>query len=155
MSSISNIIEAYLKKMLNSSNDGAIEIQRNELAERFNCVPSQINYVLSTRFTIKHGFIIESKRGGGGYVRIEKVPMGDGYKWLKELYILVGDAINQKQAMGILGRLHEEKIITTRELYIMKAAVDRSALRVDLPWRDKLRAEILKAMLSSLALQKQ
>lgn len=150
MGSISNLIESYLKAMLNESNRGYIEIQRNELAEQFKCVPSQINYVLATRFTINHGFVIESKRGGGGYVRIERVPLEEGDNWFDECYQATGESVSQQVADSILQRLAREEIITIREYRIMRAAVDRATLRVELPWRDKLRASILKAMIKAM-----
>ena len=73
MRNISDIIEKYLKQVIDLSNNNAIEIKRNEVADRFDCVPSQINYVINTRFTLERGFVVESKRGGGGYIRIIKV----------------------------------------------------------------------------------
>ncbi|MEG6617540.1 CtsR family transcriptional regulator [Peptococcaceae bacterium 1198_IL3148] len=150
MSSMSNIIEAYLKSLLNQSKKGLIEIQRNELASKFNCVPSQINYVLSTRFTIGHGYIVESRRGGGGYIRIEQVPLDNRFAWLEEFNQLVGDDTSQQVAGSVLKRLFDEEIITEREYNIMQAAIDRAVLKIELPWRDKLRANILKAMVSAV-----
>jgi transcriptional regulator CtsR len=148
---MSNLIEAYLKSLLNQSNKGLIEIQRNELAGKFNCVPSQINYVLSTRFTINHGFIVESRRGGGGYIRIEQVPLEkNSVAWLKEFNELVGDDTSQQIATSILQRMLEEDMITKREHNIMKSAIDRAVLKIELPWRDKIRANILKAMVSAI-----
>lgn len=72
MRNISDIIEQYLKQVIDLSNNNVIEIKRNEIADRFECVPSQINYVINTRFTLERGFVVESKRGGGGYIRIIK-----------------------------------------------------------------------------------
>ena len=72
MRNVSDIIEQYLKHILQESPEGAVEIQRNDLADQFQCVPSQINYVISTRFTLEKGYFVESKRGGGGYIRIQK-----------------------------------------------------------------------------------
>lgn len=75
MRNVSEVIEQYLKQILQQSPGGVIEIQRNDLADQFNCVPSQINYVISTRFTLEKGYIVESKRGGGGYIRIQKIKL--------------------------------------------------------------------------------
>ena len=75
MRNISDIIERYLKGILHESPEGLIEIQRNDLADQFSCVPSQINYVISTRFTLEKGYLVESKRGGGGYVRIQRIEL--------------------------------------------------------------------------------
>lgn len=75
MRNISDIIERYLKSILHESPEGMVEIQRNDLADQFSCVPSQINYVISTRFTLEKGYLVESKRGGGGYVRIQRIEL--------------------------------------------------------------------------------
>ncbi|WP_435374053.1 CtsR family transcriptional regulator [Desulfofundulus salinus] len=150
LSNISDLIERYLKELLAASARGMIEIRRNELAEQFNCVPSQINYVLATRFTIEHGFLVESRRGGGGYVRIVRLPRDEKLESISELLSLVGKEISQRRAQGIIERLWEEKLITDREYRMMRAAVDREVLRVGLPARDQLRALILRAMILSL-----
>lgn len=147
MANISDLIEHYLINMLKNSPKGYIEIQRNELAEQFNCVPSQINYVLSTRFTINHGYVIESRRGGGGYVKIEKIRLNDN-DLLGDLFQYINNSISQKSANVVLQRLLNEEIITKREYKIMRSALERGVLNVKLPWRDKIRANILKAMIA-------
>lgn len=73
MPRLSNIIEEFIKELLEETEDGIVEIQRNELADYFDCAPSQINYVLTTRFTPYMGYYVESRRGGGGYIKIVKV----------------------------------------------------------------------------------
>lgn len=150
MPNISDMIEQYLKRMLEESQRNIIEIQRNELAAKFNCVPSQINYVLTTRFTVDNGFLIESRRGGGGYVRIVKIPLRRQANLLEEVYQLVGSSIPQREAEGIIARFLEEDLITEREAHIMRAAVDRRTLSVKLPLRDRLRASLLKVMLAQI-----
>ncbi|MGB9803458.1 CtsR family transcriptional regulator [Desulfofundulus sp.] len=150
MSNISDLIERYLKELLATSSRGMIEIRRNELAERFNCVPSQINYVLATRFTVEHGFLVESRRGGGGYVRIMQLPRDERLDAISQLLNLVGREISQQRAQAIIERLWQEKLITDREFRMMRAVVDREVLRVALPARDQLRALILRAMIMSL-----
>ncbi|GBF35738.1 transcriptional regulator CtsR [Desulfocucumis palustris] len=150
MSNISDLIEQYLKKLIEKAGQGQIEIQRNELATQFSCVPSQINYVLSTRFSMEHGYLVESRRGGGGYVRIVKLELDEKSVLVNYLSRLIGDDITQQGAEGIIGRLWEEELVTRRELEIMKAAVNRDVLRMSLPARDNLRASILKAMLVAL-----
>ena len=77
MRNISDVIESYLKQILEMSQQDILEIKRNEIADKFQCVPSQINYVINTRFTIERGYLVESKRGGGGYIRIMKVKSQD------------------------------------------------------------------------------
>lgn len=149
LSNISDLIERYLKKLLASSG-GVIEIRRNELAEQFDCVPSQINYVLSTRFSIEQGFWVESRRGGGGYVRIVRLPLDREVDLVSQLLNLVGKEISQQRAQGIIKRLREEKLVTDREARLMESVVDREVLRVGLPARDQLRSLILRAMILAL-----
>lgn len=150
MSNISDLIEKYLKQLLEASNQGQVEIQRNELAEKFNCVPSQINYVLTTRFSVEHGFVVESKRGGGGFVRIVKLPMDERIDAACYLCDLIGNNISQQGAEGITRRMLEQNFISPRESAVMKAALSRDVLRIALPARDQLRALILKAMIISI-----
>ena len=92
----SDLIEAYLKKILEDSE--TIEIRRAEMANLFNCVPSQINYVINTRFTVQRGYAVESKRGGGGYIRIEKVKITDSHHYLKEMKQVIDETISEKDA---------------------------------------------------------
>jgi transcriptional regulator len=146
---ISQLIEEHLKKLLAQS-EGLIEIQRNEMAEKFNCVPAQINYVLATRFTIEQGFLVESRRGGGGYIRIVKLPLNREVEIGAYLCGLIGNEISQQRAEGVIGRMLEEGLITSREAGLMRAAVNREVLRIGLPARDQLRACILKAMIATL-----
>lgn len=150
MSNISDMIEKYLKDLIAKSRQGQVEIQRNLLAEKFDCVPSQINYVLSTRFTVEHGFIVESRRGGGGYVRIVKLTMDNRVDTVCYLCDLIGDSISQYGLEGIINRMLEEGLITGREAAMMRAALRRDTLRLALPARDQLRALILKSMIISL-----
>ncbi|MTI86327.1 MAG: CtsR family transcriptional regulator [Firmicutes bacterium] len=147
MGSISALIERYLKDMLAGSESGHIEIQRNELAVKFSCVPSQINYVLSTRFSIERGYIVESRRGGGGYVRIKKVPFSEELNVIQEICSFVGNAIAEQPARGIIDRLGSEGVLSDREAAIIKTAISRQVLLLGLPARDQLRANILKNIL--------
>lgn len=150
MRNVSEIIEQYLKQILQKSPEGIIEIQRNELADQFNCVPSQINYVISTRFTLEKGFIVESKRGGGGYIRIQKVKLKSQGELLEHIFRTIGSNIDQATSEGLLDQLEEGGYITQREFALMKAAISRDVLVFKLPIRDEIRANILKAMLISL-----
>lgn len=90
---MSDIIESYLKKVLGQSDQ--VEIRRSEMADLFNCVPSQINYVINTRFTVQKGYLVESKRGGGGYIRIIKVKLLDESEMLDTIIEIVGNSISQ------------------------------------------------------------
>lgn len=150
MRNISDIIEDYLKTVLELSEEEIVEIKRNEIADKFQCVPSQINYVINTRFTVERGYVVESKRGGGGYIRIIKVQTNDYVHLIDHLLSLVKTNIAQSSAEDVIYRLVEEEIITNREAKIMLSVIDRSVLYIELPFRDELRARMLKAMLTTL-----
>ncbi|WP_374702699.1 CtsR family transcriptional regulator [Bacillus sp. V5-8f] len=127
-----------------------LEIKRSEVADKFQCVPSQINYVINTRFTIERGYLVESKRGGGGYIRIMKVKSHDYAHLIDQLLSLVGSRVSQASAESLINRLIDENIINRREAKIMLSVMDRSVIYIELPDRDELRARILKAMLTTL-----
>ncbi|WP_409254261.1 CtsR family transcriptional regulator [Bacillus sp. SCS-153A] len=150
MRNISDIIENYLKRVFESSGNEIVEIKRSEIADKFQCVPSQINYVINTRFTIERGYMVESKRGGGGYIRIMKVQSHDHAHLVDQLISLVDSRVSQSTAEDLVYRLVEEEVITLREAKIMISVMDRSVLYIDLPDRDELRARMLKAMLITL-----
>lgn len=150
MNNISNLIESYLKQLLAESSKEYVEVQRSDLAMRFSCVPSQINYVLTTRFSAGHGYFVESRRGSGGYIRIVRIPLDNRADFILDLCDIVGDTISQADADGMIGRLLEEEFISLREARLMHAAVDGNILRLSMPGRDKLRALLLKAMIISI-----
>ena len=154
MRNISDIIEGYLKEVIELDGQGHIEIKRNELAKQFACAPSQINYVINTRFTTEHGYYVESKRGGGGYIRILRVTIHSKKNLLDEMATQIGEAIAQLNAERIIYRLFEEEIITEREAILMKAAMDRATLQLGLPLRDQIRARIMQAMLKTISFEK-
>lgn len=150
MASLVEQIEKYLKKMLNNTN-GQLRLQRNELAELFNCVPSQINYVLKTRFTIERGYLVESQRGGGGFIEIQELitdHLGEDvmYGALK----IIGDRMSEQQAIHMILYLEENEILTSRESAILQTIMRRRNLAIDLPYRDFLRAKLLKSALGAL-----
>ncbi|KMN43706.1 transcriptional regulator CtsR [Bacillus sp. LK2] len=150
MRNISDIIEKYLKQVIDLSNNNVIEIKRNEIADRFDCVPSQINYVINTRFTLERGFVVESKRGGGGYIRIIKVKLHNDIDIIDQMLHMIDHSVAQGNAESMIIRLIEEGIITNREAKLMLSVLDRSVLLMDVPSRDELRARILCAMLRTL-----
>lgn len=150
MSNISNLIEKYLRELLERSRQNQIEIQRSELAEKFRCVPSQINYVLTTRFTLERGYVVESRRGGGGYVRIIRLPLERQNNLLFKLQRMIGQEISQQSAEHLISRLEEENLITRREAALMRAVCQREVLSMALPGRDIIRANLIKAMLVAL-----
>ncbi|EJB4746521.1 CtsR family transcriptional regulator, partial [Listeria monocytogenes] len=123
----------------------------SEIADKFECVPSQINYVINTRFTMERGYIVESKRGGGGYIRIIKVKMNDKLQLLEAIISMVHDKkVSQSFSEDVILRLLEEEVITKKEARLMVAALDREVLILPLPDRDILRSRILEAMLVAL-----
>ncbi len=150
MARMSDIIEAFLKQLINETN-GSIEIQRNELANHFNCVPSQINYVIDTRFTAERGYYVESKRGGGGHIRIKRVNISRPGNYLMHIISSMGDSISQQSAEVFITNFIDYEVVSAREGRILKAATSDKVLGgIQMPDRDILRAVMLKNMLASL-----
>jgi|SRR5699024_1752058 len=150
MSNITDIIERYLKQTLRAQGKNMIEIKRSEIADQFQCVPSQINYVINTRFTVEKGYIIESKRGGGGYIRIFRIEHGESSELIDEIIKMVSPQVSQQGAEDVLFRLLEKEVITKREHKLMLNAINRDTLAFQLPLRDEIRSRVLVAMLSAL-----
>lgn len=130
-----------------------LEIKRSEIADKFQCVPSQINYVINTRFTSERGYIVESKRGGGGYIRIIKIKMNNEVVLINNIISQIHTHLSQAASDDIILRLLEDGVISEREAKMMVSVMDRSVLYIDLPERDELRARMMKAMLTSLKLK--
>src|SRR5690554_6664865 len=124
MANLSDIIEDFIKKMFDEMPEGILEIQRNEMANRFQCTPSQINYVLTTRFTLERGYFVESRRGGGGYIRIKKLKIRED-EFSKDIFEAIGESISGSEAKAIIERLWEEEIITEREMKILCAVINK------------------------------
>jgi transcriptional regulator of stress and heat shock response len=154
MRNISDIIEGYLKQIIELEGKGHIEIKRSELADKFQCVPSQINYVINTRFTAERGYLVESKRGGGGYIRILRVASHSRDALFDEIARQIEGMAPQTVAEHIIYRLIDEEVISKREAKLMLAAIDRSTLQLPLPMRDEIRARVLKAMLMTLKFER-
>ena len=129
------------------SDDAHIELRRNELAQHFGCAPSQINYVLATRFSVDHGYIIESRRGGGGYVRIVRMQNRGEKNLLETLLERVGGSIDEDTANAIISNLYERKMVTRNEALLLKASVARNALALPISAKDVLRAAVFRNML--------
>lgn len=144
---ISDIIENYIKELL--AEDSEVQIKRNDLASRFNCVPSQINYVIATRFTNQHGFIVESRRGGGGGITIRRTMLTKN-DYLSQLINSIGNYLKQNEAYSYIKTLYEYNIITEREANIMFAALSDNTLGMGNELKDILRARILKNMLINI-----
>ena len=144
---LSNLIESFINEMLEES--GVIELQRNELANHFNCVPSQINYVISTRFSPERGYIVESRRGGGGYIKITRaVPDKDNH--IINLINLIGDSISFQNAHSILRSLYEYELLTEREAKLLLSAISDNSIPVSQPHRDIIRSKMFKNILINL-----
>jgi len=153
MARLSDVIESFIKQVISDA-EGVAEIQRNELASHFKCVPSQINYVISTRFTNDRGYFVESRRGGGGYIRISRVNVtsADSGGYLMHIVSAIGDRIGQQDADAFIMNFVDYGIIEPREAGIMRAAIsDKILLRIPQPGRDAMRADILKNILTVLA----
>ena len=147
MSNLVNRIERHLKALLEQSPEGIVELQRNDLAVDFGCAPSQINYVLSTRFTVQHGYLVESRRGGGGFVRLIRISLERVRQFEDVLRQTIGDSISQAVAEGLIMRLMEEEFLTPREALMLRRIIDRSTLQLEVQQRDRIRAKILRAAL--------
>lgn len=148
--SISDIIEQYLKKIIHSTEEKMIEIKRSEIADRFQCVPSQINYVINTRFTLEKGYVIESKRGGGGYIRIFRIEHQNNLELLNDLSKMINPKVSEQGAIDVLERLVEKKVINEREMKLIQSMVQRETINLPLPERDILRSRLLTAVLNTL-----
>lgn len=144
---ISDVIASFLQEGLEESEDGVLEIQRSVLAQRFNCVPSQINYVVSTRFSPERGYIVESRRGGNGYIRIRRVQT-DRKMLLMQVINSVGGALDEQSARAITGNLANSGAIEVPVAQVLLAAVSENALReVPREVRSTVRASIFKQVL--------
>lgn len=146
---LSNLIEEFIKEMMSEEN-GAIELKRNELATRFGCVPSQINYVISTRFSPERGYIVESRRGGGGYIKITRVVPKQG-NMMMHMVNAIGEYLPYRDAAAIIRNCYDYDLITENEAKLIIAAMTEKALPLKQPEQDYVRAGLLKNMLVTLA----
>ena len=143
---ISDLIAGFIRDALDDS-DGVLELQRNDLAERFHCVPSQINYVMSTRFSPEHGYIVESRRGGGGFIRITRVQV-DRPTLLMTVINSIGESIDAQSAAAIVRNLADAEAIGAEASNLLGAAIGDAALRTVPPaQRGALRADLMRQML--------
>lgn len=144
---ISDNIEEFIKSLFEE--DDFIEIQRNELAEYFNCVPSQINYVISTRFGPRQGYYVESRRGGGGYIKIKKVNITKS-NYLMHIITNIGEKISSNEVDIFISNFISYNIIDEKEAKLLKVATSDNVLTVPVDIRDRVRANIFKNMLLNL-----
>jgi len=145
MAQLSDSIEQFIKELMHE--EAHVEVRRNELAQHFGCAPSQINYVLATRFSVDHGYIIESRRGGGGFVRIVRMQTRSEGNILDTLLNRVGNSVSEETANAILMNLYEHEVITKNEMMIMRAGISRNALALPVSAKDVLRAAVFRNML--------
>lgn len=124
ISNLSQRIEQYLKQLLNLSARGIISIQRKELANKFQCVPSQVNYVLSTRFGTDKGYLVESRRGGGGFIRISRIDPEKFSSISQVMDHLKDESLDKVTPRDFIDRLYEGKLVTRREARIMQAVME-------------------------------
>ncbi len=142
---LSNLIEEFIKEMMSSEN-GEIELKRNELASRFGCVPSQINYVISTRFSPERGYIVESRRGGGGYIKITRVVPKQGNPMM-HIVNSIGEYVSYRDAAAIVKNCFDYDLISEKEAKLIMAAITEKSIPIRQPGQDYVRAKLLKNML--------
>lgn len=158
MPSLTRVIEQYIHELFDENADEIVSLRRKDLAEHFGCVPSQINYVLRSRFTPEKGFIVESQRGGHGYIRIARITFNVPQERVNHVDELVGKVITEQEARHFLKSFQERGFLTSRERLLIEVALrfqDETAQSLfDLsPYkRDMLQAELLKRFLRSLIL---
>ncbi len=146
---MSDLVAQYIIDMLNEQN-GSAEIQRNELAGSLGCVPSQINYVITSRFTPEQGYIVESRRGGGGFIRISRVKMDRGTA-LMHIINSVGNNLDKATAEAMLNNMLSRQLIDLTSAKIVAAALsDRTLKNIEQEKRDTVRADLFKNMLLTL-----
>ncbi len=153
MVTLSDAIEDYIKKLLSLSSRLYVDIRRRELAQKFSCAPSQINYVLERRFSMERGYLIESKRGGRGYIRIYRINPRQKQAWKALIDYLSGDEFEPDKALQFIKRSFEEKIISRREGRMLQALLNDDLYTVQVSSEAKVRSlqkKILKAAVEEI-----
>ena len=145
---LSEVIEQYIKELMADSDD-FVEFGRNELAEYFNCVPSQINYVISTRFSPERGYYVESRRGGGGNIKIKRIDMTRN-NYIMHIINSIDRSLTQQEAGIIINNLIDLEIISSEVAKLFKVATNDKVLNLPVEYRDEVRTRILKNMLLNL-----
>ena len=149
---LSDSIESFIKTLLNEEST-EVELKRNELAEYFGCAPSQINYVLATRFSPDHGYLTESRRGGGGYIRIVRVVESGSQRLMYLINERIGDSLEEEECLRLISQLKDQRIVTAEEAALMASALSSRALGIPVPdtLKGALRARMMKSMLTTIA----
>lgn len=146
---LADTIAKLIEEMLEESG-GALELQRNEMATRLGCVPSQISYVITSRFTPERGYMIESRRGGGGCIRIVKKQMQRN-EYLMHFFYAIGQTISEREAAAYLQNLLGNRLVTDKEANLIAAATSDSALaHLPQPARDHTRAQVFRHVILSI-----
>lgn len=145
---VSDMIEEFIKELFTQDED-YVEIQRNELAEHFNCVPSQINYVIQTRFKPSQGYYVESKRGGGGHIKIKKVNITKS-DYFMHIINSVGNTLTNQEVDIFISNFLSYQMVSSIEAKLIKIATSDNVLKLPQPTRDEIRANIFKNMLVNL-----
>lgn len=146
MSTLADHIEAYIKKLLQNSQTNSVELSRAQLAHDFACVPSQINYVLATRFTLERGYLVESRRGGGGYIRVVHVQVEDDLAHAVSLLRSIGTTLTERQMENILAHLRDRGIVSPRQCRLIRGIVQQELGAVS-QGKELLRASLMRALL--------
>lgn len=146
MATLADAIEAYLKQLI-GAHAGFIEIRRCDLADTFACAPSQINYVLETRFSNEHGYIVESRRGGGGYIRIRRVVLQPVPSLYTAICEAVGEQISETGSLRLLGRLVDGKVLSQSRAEQIHRFLTAEVAGVNPLFSGHVRASALKGML--------
>ena len=158
MASLTRIIERHIQNLLETTTEESVFLSRKNLSEHFGCVPSQINYVIRSRFTPERGYIVESQRGGHGYIRVIRLCLDMPEDRANHVDELVGDTVNEQEIRRILSNLQHRQLISNRERLLIEVATrfqeEMGSSLLDLsPYkRDSLNAELLKRLLRSLVL---
>ena len=146
---MSDLIEEFIKELFDENDQDYVEIQRNELAQQFHCVPSQINYVISTRFKPSQGYYVESKRGGGGNIKIKKVNTSKS-NYMMHIIKNIGKELTSNDVDILISDFLTYNIISKKEAKLLKVATSDNVLKLDTKIKDEVRARIFKNMLLNL-----
>ncbi|MGE5558617.1 MAG: CtsR family transcriptional regulator [Bacillota bacterium] len=145
MSTLSDLIEQYIYDLMVRARQDMVELQRKELADLFKCAPSQINYVLETRFSVEHGYLVQSRRGGGGYIRI--IRMASSPKPADNSAIRIGDRIEEVELEEILHRLEAQGAISSVTMALLRSVIKETIFSLSPREAEKARAALLKNLL--------
>ena len=146
---MSDVIEDFIKDLFEEDESDYVEIQRNELAQHFNCVPSQINYVISTRFKPSQGYYVESKRGGGGNIKIKKINNTKS-DYIMHIIENIGEALQNSEAEILISDFLTYGLVNEKEAKLLRVATSDNVLDIPKEYKDKLRASIFKNMLLNI-----